>query len=105
MEVSLEGAEVRSSILRKLPSYRPVNADARASSVFWIGPDPDILAQEIVDDLEAALESFRAIANVIQSCTIEGTTAKLPITQPILSLPWNFLLDGKKRVAHNWCRG
>ena len=25
-------------------------------------PDPDILAQEIVDDLEAALEQFREIA-------------------------------------------
>jgi type I restriction enzyme M protein len=26
-------------------------------------PDPDVLAQEIVDDLEAALEQFREIAN------------------------------------------
>jgi len=34
---------------------------------------PDVLAQEILDDLEAALEQFRAIANAIQSCAIEGT--------------------------------
>jgi hypothetical protein len=34
---------------------------------------PDILAQEIVDDLESALEQFRAIANAIQSCASEGT--------------------------------
>ncbi len=26
-------------------------------------PDPDILAQEIVEDLEAAFEQFREIAN------------------------------------------
>jgi type I restriction enzyme M protein len=26
-------------------------------------PDPDVIAQEIVDDLEAALEQFRLIAN------------------------------------------
>ena len=26
-------------------------------------PDPDVLAQEIVEDLEAALEQFREIAN------------------------------------------
>ena len=26
-------------------------------------PNPDIIAQEIVDDLEAALEQFRLIAN------------------------------------------
>jgi hypothetical protein len=61
-------------------------------------PDPDVLAQEIVvprlaslgttpsqdprpargqrrgvDDLQASLEQFRAIANAIQSCAIEGT--------------------------------
>jgi hypothetical protein len=28
-------------------------------------PDPDVLAQEIVEDLEAALEQFRKIANDI----------------------------------------
>jgi len=36
-------------------------------------PHPDILSQEIVDDLEAALEQFRAIANAIQPCVSEGT--------------------------------
>jgi type I restriction enzyme M protein len=30
-------------------------------------PDPDVLAQEIVDDLEAALEQFREIANDLGS--------------------------------------
>ena len=34
---------------------------------------PDVLAQEILDDLEAALEQFRAIANAIQACASEGT--------------------------------
>ena len=46
----------------------------RASvDIFWLKddsledsanlPNPDIIAQEIVDDLEAALEQFRLIAN------------------------------------------
>jgi type I restriction enzyme M protein len=29
-------------------------------------PDPDVLAQEIVEDLEAALEQFREIANDLE---------------------------------------
>ena len=29
-------------------------------------PDPDVIAREIVDDLEAALEQFREIANDLE---------------------------------------
>jgi hypothetical protein len=36
-------------------------------------PDPDVLAREIVDDLEAALEQFREIATDL------GRTETLPI--------------------------
>ncbi len=34
----------------------------KASNTPTIFPDPDVIAQEIVDDLEAALEQFREIA-------------------------------------------
>jgi hypothetical protein len=34
-------------------------------------PNPDLIAQEIVDDLEAALEQFRLIANDLGSDTSE----------------------------------
>lgn len=47
--------------------------DKASLDIFWLKdesleasdnlPDPDIIAQEIVDDLEAALEQFRLIAN------------------------------------------
>ena len=47
-------------------------ADKASLDIFWLRdesledsdnlPDPDVLAQEIVDDLEAALEQFREIA-------------------------------------------
>ena len=46
--------------------------DKASLDIFWINeesleesdnlPDPDVIAQEIVDDLEAALEQFREIA-------------------------------------------
>jgi len=49
-----------------------INRDKASLDIFWLRdetledsdnlPDPDILAQEIVDDLEAALEQFREIA-------------------------------------------
>jgi type I restriction enzyme M protein len=49
-----------------------VNRDKASLDIFWLRdesleesdnlPDPDVLAQEIVDDLEAALEQFREIA-------------------------------------------
>ncbi len=47
--------------------------DKASLDIFWLKdesledsanlPNPDIIAQEIVDDLEAALEQFRLIAN------------------------------------------
>ena len=47
--------------------------DKASLDIFWLKdesleasdnlPDPDIIAQEIVDDLESALEQFRLIAN------------------------------------------
>ncbi len=37
-------------------------------------PVPDIIAQEIVDDLEAALEQFRLISNDLGSDTSEKVT-------------------------------
>ena len=49
-----------------------INRDKASLDLFWLKdesledsdnlPDPDVLAQEIVVDLEAALEQFRAIA-------------------------------------------
>jgi hypothetical protein len=49
------------------------NRDKTSLDIFWLRgeslkefdnlPDPDVLAQEIVEDLEAALEQFREIAN------------------------------------------
>jgi type I restriction enzyme M protein len=50
-----------------------INRDKASLDIFWLKdeslsesdnlPDPDVIAQEIVDDLEAALEQFREIAN------------------------------------------
>ena len=50
-----------------------INRDKASLDIFWLKdesledsdnlPDPDIIAQEIVEDLEAALEQFRLIAN------------------------------------------
>ena len=49
-----------------------INRDKAGLDIFWLRdesleesdnlPDPDVLAQEIVEDLEAALEQFREIA-------------------------------------------
>jgi len=49
-----------------------INPDKASLDIFWLRdesleesdnlPDPDVLAQEIVEDLEAALEQFREIA-------------------------------------------
>ena len=48
------------------------NRDKASLDIFWLRdesiegsdnfPDPDVLAQEIVNDLEAALDQFREIA-------------------------------------------
>jgi len=53
-----------------------INRDKASLDIFWLRderledsdnlPDPDVLAQEIVEDLEAALEQFREIANEFQ---------------------------------------
>lgn len=50
-----------------------INRDKASLDIFWLKdeslsesdnlPEPDVIAQEIVDDLEAALEQFREIAN------------------------------------------
>jgi type I restriction enzyme M protein len=49
-----------------------INRDKASLDIFWLRdetleesdnpPDPDVLAQEIVEDLEAAFEQFREIA-------------------------------------------
>ncbi|MEN8232929.1 MAG: SAM-dependent DNA methyltransferase, partial [Thermodesulfobacteriota bacterium] len=49
-----------------------INRDKASLDIFWLRdesledsenlPDPDIIAAEIVEDLEAALEQFREIA-------------------------------------------
>ena len=50
-----------------------INRDKASLDIFWLRdesleesdnlPDPDVFAQEIVEDLEADLEQFREIAN------------------------------------------
>jgi len=54
-----------------------INRDKASLDIFWLKdesledsenlPDPGILAQEIVEDLEAALEQFRLIANDLEN--------------------------------------
>jgi type I restriction enzyme M protein len=54
-------------------NYIPINRDKASLDIFWLRdesledsdnlPNPDVLALEIVEDLEAALEQFREIAN------------------------------------------
>ena len=54
-----------------------IKRDKASLDIFWLKddsledsanlPNPDIIAQEIVDDLEAALEQFRLIANDLGS--------------------------------------
>jgi type I restriction enzyme M protein len=62
---------------RAYPYDELVARDKASLDIFWLKdesleasdnlPDPDVIAQEIVDDLEAALEQFRLIANDLQS--------------------------------------
>jgi type I restriction enzyme M protein len=57
---------------RAFPYQELIARDKVNLDIFWLRdesleetanlPDPDVLAAEIVDDLEAALEQFRAIA-------------------------------------------
>jgi type I restriction enzyme M protein len=59
-----------------------VARDKASLDIFWLKdesleasdnlPDPDIIAQEIVDDLESALEQFRLIANDLGSDAEKG---------------------------------
>ena len=61
-----------------------IQRDKVSLDIFWIKdeslessenlPDPDVIAQEIVDDLEAALEQFRLIANDLGGETSEKVT-------------------------------
>jgi hypothetical protein len=64
---------------------RPISGDNRDKAsldIFWLRdesledsdnlPDPYVLAQEIVDDLEAALEQFREIANDLGGTNVES---------------------------------
>ena len=58
--------------------------DKASLDIFWLKddsledsanlPNPDVIAQEIVDDLEAALEQFRLIANDLGNDTSEKVT-------------------------------
>jgi len=59
-------------VLTNLDDYKElINRDKAGLDIFWLRdesledsdnlPDPDVLAQEIVEDLEAALEQFREI--------------------------------------------
>ena len=58
-----------------------INRDKASLDLFWLKdesledsenlPNPDILAQEIVEDLEAALEQFRQIAEDLNSDVTE----------------------------------
>jgi len=69
-----EGAEVGMKGRWRDYEYEAlINRDKASLDIFWLKdeslsesdnlPDPDVIAQEIVDDLEAALEQFREIAN------------------------------------------
>ncbi len=49
-------------LLRRLDFFDVVRRRDESSEESDNLPDPDVLAQEIVDDLEAALEQFREIA-------------------------------------------
>ena len=60
---------------RKFKYEDIIARDKTSLDIFWLKdksladldnlPDPDILANEIIDDLEAGLESFREIVGVV----------------------------------------
>ena len=69
--------------LFRIPNYADSSTAAKQASIFfWLRdesleesdnlPDPDVLAQEIVEDLEAALEQFREIAADLVGGNKEG---------------------------------
>jgi type I restriction enzyme M protein len=59
-----------------------INRDKASLDIFWLKdeslsesenlPDPDVLAAEIVEDLEAALEQFREIAGDLNGAKTQG---------------------------------
>jgi len=61
---------------RKYTYEQIVARDKTSLDIFWLKdkslsdldnlPEPDVLAGEIIDNLEAGLESFRAIATALQ---------------------------------------
>ena len=75
-----------------------ISRDKLSLDIFWLRdeslsdsdnlPDPDVLAQEIVDDLEAALEQFREIAADLG----EGARQKPPASKPPTSSAQDFLV-------------
>lgn len=60
---------------RKFDYQEIIARDKTSLDIFWLKdksladldnlPDPDVLANDIIDDLEAGLESFREIAGII----------------------------------------
>ena len=56
---------------------RPASTSSGSETKAWKSPitfpDPDILVQEIVEDLEAALEQFREIASDLGGEEIQET--------------------------------
>ncbi|GGW77912.1 hypothetical protein FHS32_000605 [Streptomyces albaduncus] len=63
----------RASVKRTLRLAAPVQA--RVTAV-WSSRTPEVLAAEIVEDLQAALEEFAAIAETLQQARGEGPTAE-----------------------------
>ena len=70
--------------LARLRLRRAHNRDKASLDIFWLRdesleesdnlPDPDVLAQEIVEDVEAALEQFREIATDLGGEATKETT-------------------------------
>ena len=54
--------------------FNPIKKEIKVSGAIFYRSYPNIIAQEIVDDLEAALEQFRLIANDLGSDTSEKVT-------------------------------
>ena len=68
-----------------------VGRDKASLDIFWLKddsladsdnlPPPDVIAQEIVEDLEAALEQFRLIAGDLGAEEIEEAAAKMVVAR------------------------
>ena len=68
----LEDIRDAAAFIEEVTQGRTLARDKASLDVFWLHdetladsdnlPPPDVIAQEIVDDLEAALEQFRLIA-------------------------------------------